>query len=193
MVQIGNVIVSFDVLKEKFFCDLAACKGQCCVEGDSGAPVTEEEKARLDEILPIVWNQLSKKAQDLINKQGTTFIDCDGDLVTSIVDGKDCVFTCYDESGCCYCAIEKAYREGKTDFYKPISCHLYPIRICKVGSYDGLNYNRWDVCKAAVLKGKKDNISVYQFLKEPLIRKYGADWYKELEETTEELRKQHLI
>src|SRR5574344_192646 len=193
MVQIGNVIVSFDVLKEKFFCDLEACKGQCCVEGDSGAPVTEEEKAKLDETLPVVWDQLSKKAQEVINKQGTTFIDCEGDLVTSIVDGKDCVFTCYDETGCCYCAIEKAFREGKTDFYKPISGHLYPIRISKVGIYDGLHYNRWDACQAAVLKGKKDNISVYQFLKEPLIRKYGSTWYKELEETTEEMKKQHLI
>jgi hypothetical protein len=193
MVQIGNVIVSFDVIKEKFFCDLEVCKGQCCVEGDSGAPITEEEKIKLDETLPIVWNQLSREAQDVIDKQGTTFIDCEGDLVTSIVNGKDCVFTCYDDNGCCYCAIEKAFREGKTNFYKPISCHLYPIRISKVGNCEGLNYNRWDVCKAAIIKGKKDNISVYQFLKEPLIRKYGADWYKELEETIEEMKKQHII
>ena len=193
MVQIGNVIVSFDVLKQKFYCDLEECKGQCCVEGDSGAPITQEEKAKLDEVLPTVWNELSAKAKEVINRQGTSFVDCEGDLVTSIVNGKDCVFTCYDDKGCCYCAIEKAFREGKTDFYKPISCHLYPIRISKIGSYDAANYNRWDVCKAAILKGQKEGISIYQFLKEPLIRKYGAEWYGELEQTVAELQKQHII
>ncbi len=193
MVQIGNVIVSFDVLKQKFYCDLEECKGQCCVEGDSGAPITQEEKAKLDDVLPTVWNELSAKAKEVINRQGTSFVDCEGDLVTSIVDGKDCVFTCYDDKGCCYCAIEKAFREGKTDFYKPISCHLYPIRISKIGSYDAANYNRWDVCKAAILKGQKEGISIYQFLKEPLIRKYGAEWYGELEQTVAELQKQHII
>ena len=193
MVQIGNVIVSFDVLKEKFFCDLEACKGQCCVEGDSGAPVTEEEKAKLDETLPVVWDQLSKKAQEVINKQGTTFIDCEGDLVTSIVDGKDCVFTCYDETGCCYCAIEKAYREGRTNFYKPISCHLYPIRVGNYGLYKAVNYHRWDVCKAAILLGQKENLPVYKFLKEPLIRKFGEDWYAELELVVEEMKKQGIL
>lgn len=193
MVQIGNVIVSFDVLKQKFCCDLEACKGQCCVEGDSGAPITQEEKAKLDEVLPTVWNELSVQAKEVINRQGTSFVDCEGDLVTSIVNGKDCVFTCYDDKGCCYCAIEKAFKAGKTDFYKPISCHLYPIRISKIGSYDAANYNKWDVCKVAILKGEKADLSIYQFLKEPLIRKYGAEWYKELEETAAELQKQHII
>ena len=125
MVQIGNVIVSFDVLKQKFCCDLEACKGQCCVEGDSGAPITQEEKAKLDEVLPTVWNELSVQAKEVINRQGTSFVDCEGDLVTSIVNDKDCVFTCYDDKGCCYCAIEKAFREGKTDFYKPISWYQW--------------------------------------------------------------------
>ena len=109
-----------------------------------------------------------------------------------IVNNKDCVFTCYDEKGCCYCAIEKAYREGKTDFYKPVSCHLYPIRIGDYGPYKAVNYHRWDVCKAAVLLGKKENLPVYRFLKEPLIRKFGEEWYKELEIAVEELKKQHV-
>ena len=117
----------------------------------------------------------------------------EGDLVTSIVNNKDCVFTCYDENGCCYCAIEKAYREGKTAFYKPVSCHLYPIRIGDYGPYKAVNYNRWDVCKAAVLLGKKENLPVYQFLKEPLIRKFGEEWYKELVTVAEELKKQQYI
>lgn len=193
MVQIGEVIVSFDVIKEPFFCDLEACKGQCCVEGDSGAPLSEGEKEKLEAALPVIWNGLSEKAREVIKRQGVSFIDCEGDEVTSIVDGKDCVFTCYDDKGCCYCAIEKAYREGKIDFYKPVSCHLYPIRVNKVGKYLALNYNRWDVCKAAVVLGKKEKVSVYQFLKEPLIRKFGAEWYEELLLTIEEMKKQHLF
>ena len=120
-------------------------------------------------------------------------MDPEGDLVTSIVGGKDCVFTCYDEKGCCYCAIEKACREGKTDFLKPVSCHLYPIRVKDFGTFKGVNYNRWDVCKAAVLLGRKENLPVYKFLKEPLVRKFGAEWYEELETAVEELKKQGML
>jgi hypothetical protein len=193
MVQIGNVIVSLDVLKEKFCCDLDSCKGQCCVEGDSGAPIEESEKAKLDEVLPIVWDDLSEAAKEVIRRQGTTFIDCEGDLVTSIVNGKDCVFTCYDAKGCCCCAIEKAFRAGKTDFYKPISCHLYPIRVSKIGPYQAMNYSKWDICKVAILKGEKENIPVYRFLKEPIIRKYGAEWYAALEDAVQELIRQKML
>ena len=121
------------------------------------------------------------------------YTDEEGDLVTSIVNQKDCVFTCYDEKGYCYCAIEKAFRAGKTDFYKPISCHLYPIRIGDYGPYKAVNYHRWDVCKAAVLLGKKENLPVYKFLKEPLVRKFGEEWYKELEVAAEELKKRGMI
>lgn len=110
---------------------------------------------RLEEVLPIIWEELSPEARAVIEKQGVVYTDQEGDLVTSIVNNKDCVFTCYDEKGCCYCAIEKAYRDGKTDFYKPVSCHLYPIRIGDYGPYKAVNYHRWDVCKAAVLLGKK--------------------------------------
>ena len=168
MLQVGNVIVSFDVLKEEFLCDLSACRGACCIEGDAGAPL------ELDE-------------------QGVAYVDPEGDLVTSIVGGKDCVFTCYDEKGCCHCAIEKACREGKTDFLKPVSCHLYPIRVKDFGTFKGVNYNRWDVCKAAVLLGRKENLPVYKFLKEPLIRKFGAEWYEELEAAVGELERQGLL
>ena len=113
----------------------------------------------------------------IIDRQGVAYVDREGDLVTSIVNGKDCVFTCYDDRGCCYCAIEKACREGKSDFLKPVSCHLYPIRVKDFGEFKGVNYHRWDVCKAAMLLGQKENLPVYKFLKEPLIRKFGADWY----------------
>jgi hypothetical protein len=193
MIQIDDVIISLDVLREKFCCDLDTCKGQCCVEGDSGAPVEEGEKEKLEQVLPLVWNDLSDKAKEIINKQGVTYIDSEGDLVTSIVNGKDCVFTCHDDKGCCFCSIEKAFREGKTDFYKPISCHLYPIRVTRFASCEALNYNRWDVCKTAVLKGEKENIPIYKFLKEPLIRKFGSDWYQELEDAVDELKDRKMI
>ena len=161
MIQIGDVVVSFDVLREKFICNLDACKGACCVEGDAGAPVELDEIEKLEEVLPVIWEELAPEARAVIEKQGVVYTDCEGDLVTSIVNNKDCVFTCYDEKGCCYCAIEKAYRDGKTDFYKPVSCHL--------------------------------NLPVYRFLKEPLIRKFGEDWYAELELVAEEMKKQNLL
>lgn len=187
MVQIDDVIVSFDIFKEKFYCDINACKGECCIEGDAGAPLESKEVELLEKVLPVIWDDLSDEAKDIINKQGVCYKDVDGDLVTSIVNGKDCVFTCYDDKGYCLCAIEKAYRDGKTDFYKPISCHLYPIRVGKYGPYKALNYHRWNVCKAAVLLGEKKNTPIYKFLKEPLIRSFGEEWYTELEIAAKEL------
>lgn len=193
MIQIGDVVVSFDVFREKFICDLDACKGACCIEGDAGAPVEIDEIAKLESVLPAVWDELSQEARNLIDKQGVVYADRDGDLVTSIINGKDCVFTCYDQRGYCYCAIEKAYREGKVDFYKPVSCHLYPIRVGNYGVYKAVNYHKWDVCKAAVLLGKKENVPVYKFLKEPLIRKFGKEWYEELEIAARELEDRNLL
>ena len=140
------------------------------------------ELAKLQKVLPITWDDLSPKAQEVIHKQGVAYIDEEGDTVTSIVNGKDCVFTCYDADGTCKCAIEKAYREGKTDFYKPVSCHLYPIRVTQYRDFKAVNYHRWSVCKAAEILGKKEQLPVYKFLKEPLIRKFGQAWYKALEE-----------
>lgn len=193
MIQIDDVVVSLDVIKEKFICDLSACKGECCIEGDAGAPVEKDEVEQLEKVLPIVWDELSDEAKEVIDRQGVVYTDRDGDLVTSIVNGKDCVFTCYDEKGTCFCAIEKAFREGKTDFYKPVSCHLYPIRVGDFGPYKALNYHRWSVCKAAVILGTKNNMPVYRFLKEPLIRKFGKEWYDELELAANELAEQGMI
>lgn len=193
MIQIDDVIVSLDVFREKFLCDLGACKGACCIEGDVGAPVETGEVEALEASLPAVWDDLSPEARAVIDRQGVVYVDEEGDLVTSIVNGKDCVFTCYDESGCCYCALEKAYREGRISFYKPISCHLYPIRIGDYGPYKAVNYHRWDVCRAAVELGRKKGVPVYRFLREPLIRKFGEDWYHELEEAAVELKKQGYL
>ena len=193
MIQIEDTVVSLDVLRERFLCDLHACKGACCIEGDAGAPVEPDEVEKLEAVLPLVWDDLTPGAQSVIRRQGVVYTDEEGDLVTSIVDGKDCVFTCYDERGYCYCVIEKAFRNGRTDFYKPVSCHLYPIRVDDYGPYKAVNYHRWEVCRAAVLLGRKENLPVYKFLKEPLIRKFGEVWYHELEVAAEELERQGLL
>ncbi|MCL1933910.1 MAG: DUF3109 family protein [Candidatus Azobacteroides sp.] len=187
MIQIQDTIVSFDILEECFLCDLSVCKGICCVEGDAGAPVEESEIERLEKVLPVIWNDLSPKAKEVIEKQGLVYRDMEGEYVTSIVGSADCVFTCYDENGYCKCAIEKAFREGKTDFCKPISCHLYPIRVARYNGFRSVNYHRWRVCRAAVTLGKKHGVKVYQFLKEPLIRKFGEEWYSQLTIAANEL------
>ncbi|MBP5713900.1 MAG: DUF3109 family protein [Prevotella sp.] len=193
IIQVGDVLLSSEILTEKFCCDLSVCKGQCCVEGVAGAPVTMEEIAEIEDCLDEVWGDLSASAQSVIDKQGVAYTDQEGDLVTSIVRGKDCVFTFYDDlegiHDCCLCALEKAFRAGKTRFCKPVSCALYPIRVKKIGeNLIGLNYNRWDVCKAAIEKGKALNLPLYQFLKDPLIRRFGETWYRELLEVTKFLQ-----
>ena len=193
VVQIDDTLVSTDCLTEKFCCDLQACKGICCVEGDAGAPVELDEVAAMEAALPAVWPLLSASAQAVIDRQGVVYTDEEGDLVTSIVNGKDCVFTCYDEKGHCLCAFEKAFREGKTSFYKPLSCHLYPIRLKKIGDGVALNYHRWEVCRMAVEKGRQLGLPVYRFLKEPLVRRFGEAWYAELESAVEELKAQKYI
>ena len=129
MLQVGSALVSLDVIERFFICDLEKCLGACCIEGDAGAPVSEEECRKLKEILPVIWDDLLPEAKAVIERQGVAYVDEEGDLVTSIVNGKDCVFTCYGKNGMCQCAVEKAFREGKIDFYKPVSCHLYPVRL----------------------------------------------------------------
>ena len=189
IIQVGDVLLSSEILTEKFCCDLSACKGECCVEGDAGAPVTLE------------WGDLSASAQAVIDKQGVAYTDQEGDLVTSIVRGKDCVFTFQamlqgDNSSPCVtlCALEKAYRAGRTRFCKPISCALYPIREKKLGEgLVGLNYNRWKVCKMAIEKGVQEDLPLYKFLRDPLIRRFGEAWYQELLDTVNELAHQGYL
>ena len=179
IIEIDDILVSSDIFTEEFCCDLDACKGICCVEGDAGAPVTLDEIGGIEDALDTVWDDMSASAQAVVDKQGVAYTDRDGDLVTSIVGGKDCVFTCY-EGDCCLCALERAYRSGKTGFCKPISCALYPIREKRLGNgMIALNYNRWDVCRDAVKKGRELHLPVYKFLKEPLIRRFGAEFYEE--------------
>lgn len=193
IIEISGVLVSPDIFTERFCCDLDACKGICCVEGDAGAPVTLDETAAIEEALDNVWNNLSATAQAVIDKQGVAYVDAEGDLVTSIVGGKDCVFTCH-EDGCCLCTLEKAWRAGQSSFCKPISCALYPIREKRLSNgLTGLNYNRWAVCKDAVKKGVELDLPLYKFLEGPLTRRFGDAWYKELVDTADELKRQGII
>lgn len=181
MLQIKDSLVSLDILERHFLCDLDACKGECCIEGDAGAPIMAEEYEKLQELTPAVWEMLTPAARRVLEEQGPAYYDEDGDLVTSIVDGRDCVFTTYDSNGMCLCALEKLYREGKSDFYKPISCHLYPARLRELpGGMTAVNYHRWKVCKAAEVLGRAKDVRVYQFLEGPLVRRFGREWYDEL-------------
>ncbi len=202
ILQVGDVLLSPDIITERFCCDLNTCKGACCIEGDAGAPVTLEEIAAIEDSLDEVWQDMAASAQSVVDRQGVSYVDPEGETVTSIVNGKDCVFTCYDTidvgegpiDRCCLCSFEKAYRAGKVSFCKPVSCALYPIREKKLGmNLTGLNYDRWNICKSACKKGKELDIPVYRFLKEPLIRRFGEQWYEQLEEMVNELTAQGYL
>lgn len=182
MIQIQNTLISDDIFEEQFICDLCKCKGQCCVEGESGAPITKEEFDRMNEILPEIRKDLSPKALELIDKQGIAYTDTDGELVTSIIEGKECVFARFDEDGICKCVIDSAFREGRISVQKPISCHLYPIRLHEYADFTAVNYHRWSVCRPALKLGRKEGVPLYRFLREPLIRKFGEEWYREVVE-----------
>ena len=196
MIQIQNTIVSLEILEKEFCCDLQSCKGCCCIEGDAGAPLTEEEDRKIRQILPVLLPEMTKEARQTVEASDISYRDREGELVTQIVNNKDCVFSRTDHNGWCYCLIEKAYNAGKIDFKKPISCHLYPIRVKEfeargsVPAMLALEYHRWDVCHCARVLGKKLHLPIYQFLKEPLIRRFGQEWYDELCLTAEEWRKQ---
>ena len=203
ILHVGDVLVSPDIITEMFCCDLAKCKGKCCVEGDAGAPVTLDEIGSIEESLDAVWPRMSASAQAVVDRQGVAYVDREGDLVTSIVGGKDCAFTEYKDltlddgtevKDCCLCALECAFREGKTQFVKPASCALYPIRVKEFGhGLTGINYHRWDICKDAVAKGRAIGMPVYKFLAGPLKRRFGEAWYRELCEVAEEIRTMNQI
>jgi len=184
MIAIDNTLISEDILDKKFVCDLTACKGACCVAGDSGAPLEKDELKILDTILDKVKPYMVAKGIKAIEEKGAYVIDGDGDYTTTLVsDGAECAFVYFDENKIAKCAIEKAYLEKIIDWQKPISCHLYPIRITKHKTYDAVNYDKWSVCAPACKCGEKLDVPVYKFLKVPLIRKYGKDWFKQLEKS----------
>ena len=185
MIILDNAVLSDDLMEQFFVCDLEKCKGACCVEGDLGAPLEKDELPVIDEILEKVKPYLSQEGLKAIEEHGPYILDEEGDYSTTTIDNKECAFAIYDEKGILKCGIEQAYLDGKIDYKKPISCHLYPIRITKYDHYDALNYDRWHICNPACHLGSKLGVPVYKFLKDALIRKYGEDWYKELEEEVE--------
>ncbi len=181
MIAIGNTLVSEDVIEKQFVCDLNACKGACCVKGDYGAPLEEEELAAIDSVYEKVKPYLRKEGIEAIEKQGKYLLYEKKEWVTPLVKGKECAYTVF-EDGTAKCGIEKAYYDGKIDFKKPVSCHLYPIRITKQrNGMDAINYDRWNICNPACKLGKSLQVPVFKFLKDSLVRKYGEDWYKQLE------------
>lgn len=190
MLQIKDTLVSLDLVEEYFKCDLSQCLGQCCVEGEAGAPVTIGEVRAIEDVLPGIYDEMLPGAKRVVEEQGVCYVDEEGDLVTSIVDGRDCVFTTYAPGGVCLCLLEKAYREGRIPQTKPMSCHLYPVRLDPVGVMTAVNLHKWNVCKCALKEGRKNRVRAYEFLKEPLTRRFGREWYDELDLTAREYLRQ---
>jgi len=181
MIEVKNTLVHEDIISENFICNLNRCKGACCVQGDSGAPLEKNELAVLEEIYPLVKPYMTEKGIQTIEEEGPWVKDFEGDYTTPCIDGnKECAYVNF-ENGISKCAIEKAFEAGKTNWRKPVSCHLYPIRITSYPEFDALHYDRWNICSPACALGNELKIPVYKFLKEPLIRKYGVEWYEELE------------
>ena len=189
MISIKNTLVSEDLLEQEFVCDISACKGACCVAGDGGAPLNEEELETLESVYKDVKSYMTEKGIKEVEEQGKWVVGADGGKETPLVRGKECVYVFFDQNNIAKCAIEAAYREGKIKYKKPISCELYPVRISSYPEFDAVNYHKWHICKPACDCGQKLKIPVYKFLKEPLINKYGRDWYKGLEFAAEQHQK----
>ncbi|WMI66882.1 DUF3109 family protein [Aestuariibaculum sp. YM273] len=182
MFQLGKTIVSEDIIEKEFACNLSACKGACCVDGDAGAPLDKEEAQILKDIYPKVKPYLRQEGIDVIESQGTSVTsEDDGELETPLINGADCAYVIYDEKDVALCGIEAAYRNGDVDWKKPVSCELYPIRVQDYSEFSAVNYHKWQICDDACSLGKELQVPVYKFVKDALIRKFGEDWYMELE------------
>jgi hypothetical protein len=181
MFQLGKTIVSEDIIEKDFVCNLNACKGECCIAGEAGAPVTEEETRILKEIYPKVKPFLSKKGVEAIQKQGTHIVSERDELETPLINGKECAYITFSNKGIAGCGIEDAFNAGETKYRKPISCHLYPVRVQDYSEFAAVNYHKWPICNDACTLGKELKVPVYKFVKEALVRKFGKNWYAELE------------
>lgn len=191
MIQIDDKLISEDIFSEEFVCNLTKCKGACCVEGDVGAPLESDERQILDEIFPKIRPFLTPEGIEAIEQQGTWTTDpMDGDFVTPMVEDRECAYVTYDDKGITKCGIEKAYEAGAVDWQKPISCHLYPIRAKEYSTFTALNYHEWPICNDACILGRELKVPVYKFLKTPLTRKYGPEFYTVLCEAAEEWEKE---
>lgn len=189
MLQIDRALISLDVLEKSFVCDLGICKGNCCVEGDSGAPLEEDETGLIEKYYPVFEKYMSANGKKAVKKQGYWIIDSDGDKVTPLVNNNECAYTFKDDNDIVFCAIEKAYNNKEIDFQKPLSCHLYPIRITTYKDFDAVNYETNKLCIPARINGEKLGVPIYKFVKAPLIRKYGQEWYDKLEIAVKEVIK----
>ncbi|WP_335972607.1 DUF3109 family protein [Gaetbulibacter jejuensis] len=185
MFQLGKTIVSEDIIENDFVCNLSACKGACCIDGDAGAPLEEDETKILEDIYPKVKPFLRKEGIASIEEQGTFITTEDGEFETPLIDGADCAYVIFDKKGTALCAIEEAYNQGEINWKKPVSCHLYPIRVKDYNEFSAVNYNRWHICDDACTLGKELQVPIYKFVKEALIRKFGEDWYMELEKVAQ--------
>jgi hypothetical protein len=180
MIILGNTLISEDVFEKEFICNLNACKGSCCIEGDAGAPVSADEKLAIEANFELIMPYLSEQSLHEMERIGAFEKDEDNEWQTTCLQSGECNFVKRDATGLLSCGIEQSYLAGQSKIRKPISCYLYPIRIVKVGDYEALNYHKWDICSAACTLGKQEKVRVYQFLKEPLIAKFGEAWYQEL-------------
>ncbi|MBN2212969.1 MAG: DUF3109 family protein [Bacteroidales bacterium] len=184
MIKINGTLISLDLLEEKFTCDLKKCRGACCVLGDSGAPLLDDEVEKLKAIYNDIREYLRPEARKVIENKGIYYVDADGEPVTQLNNGKECVFTVFVK-GIARCGIEQAFEDGKTDFCKPVSCHLYPVRIRKYKDFTAVNYDKWSICRPAILLGNRKNIPVFMFTRDALIRRFGEEWFRELCEAAE--------
>lgn len=191
MLQIKDTLVSLDLIERYFCCNLNECLGECCIEGDAGAPLTLEEASGLEELLPELLPLMTPAARETAEAQGASYIDEEGDLVTSIVNGRDCIFSTFGEGGVCLCLLEKLKREGNDRMFKPISCSLYPVRLKEYDGFTAVNFHRWKICKPAEVLGRKKGLRAYEFLREPLERRFGKEWFEELDFTAKEYLKQN--
>jgi len=181
LIELNDTIVSAEIFKRKFVCDLTACKGACCIEGDAGAPLTTEEVTNIENDLTHIIPFMRKEGIDAVTKNGVSYLDQENEPVTMLVDGKECAFVFFDANQTALCAIEAAHRAGKIENIKPISCSLYPIRVKQYHDFKALQYDEWKICASACTYGEKLKVPVYKFLKEPLIRAFGKAYYEELE------------
>lgn len=182
MFQLGKTIISEEIIENDFICNLSACKGACCIQGDAGAPLDKKETEMLEKLYPKIKPYLRKEGVSAIEEQGTYTTSEDGEYETPLINRKDCAYVIFDEKKIALCAIEEAYNHGDISFKKPVSCHLYPIRIKDYSEFSAVNYHKWQVCHDACTLGKEMQIPVYKFVKQALIRKFGEKWYLELEE-----------
>lgn len=185
MFQLGKTIVSEDIIEKDFLCNLSACKGACCVDGDAGAPLDADEVKILNDIYPKVKPFLRTEGIAAIEAQGTSIATEDGDLETPLIDGADCAYVIFDDKNTALCGIEEAYNQGEISWKKPVSCHLYPVRVQDYNEFSAVNYHKWQICDDACALGKELQVPIYKFVKEALIRKFGEDWYAELEKVAE--------